>query len=323
MIKKSSLKKIYEIQKKIRLVEEKIASNYIRNKMRCPTHLSIGQEAVAAASGLALKQNDISISYHRSHAHFLAKGGSTKKLFAELHGYEEGCSKGIGGSMHLVDLKNNFYGSTAIVSNSIPIGVGLAYSIKLAKKKNLVCIYIGDAAVEEGVFFESINFSILKKLPVVFICENNFYSVYTHIKDRQPKNRKIFKLAAAMGAISHFFKQDNPFKLHQKFDQLFKKIRRQPMTHFIEIETFRHLEHCGPNDDTPLGYRSLHDLKKWKKKDPLIFSREYLTKNRLLNIKQIENLDKKINNDVDKDFRFLSKLKKPKFKDISRLVYKR
>ena len=90
MIKKSSLKKIYEIQKKIRLVEEKIASNYIRNKMRCPTHLSIGQEAVAAASGLALQQNDISISYHRSHAHFLAKGGSPKKLFAELHGYEEG-----------------------------------------------------------------------------------------------------------------------------------------------------------------------------------------------------------------------------------------
>ena len=106
--------------------------------------------------------------------------------------------------MHLVDLKNNFYGSTAIVSNSIPIGVGLAYSIKLAKKKNLVCIYIGDAAVEEGVFFESINFSILKKLPVVFIFENNFYSVYTHIKDRQPKNRKIFQLAAAMGDITFF-----------------------------------------------------------------------------------------------------------------------
>lgn len=323
MLKKNSLKKIYEIQKKIRAVEEKVASNYKRNKMRCPTHLSVGQEAVAAASGQALHQNDISISYHRSHAHFLAKGGSTKKLFAELHGYEEGCSKGIGGSMHLVDLKNNFYGSTAIVSNSIPIGVGLAYSLKLAKKKNLVCIYIGDAAVEEGVFFESINFSILKKLPVVFICENNFYSVYTHIEDRQPKKRKIYKLAGAMGAISHLFRQDDPFKLYQKFDQLFKKIRRQPMTHFIEIETFRYLEHCGPNDDTSLGYRNLRDVKKWKKKDPLIFSKGYLTKNKLLNKKQIETLDKKINSNVDKDFKFLSKLKKPKFKNISRLVYKK
>ena len=162
MIKKNFFKKIYEIQKKIRVVEEKIASQYSKNKMRCPTHLSIGQEAVAASSGLALQKNDISISYHRSHAHFLAKGGSSKKLFAELHGFEEGCSKGIGGSMHLVDLKNNFYGSTAIVSNSIPIGVGLAYSLKLAKKKNLVCIYIGDAAVEEGVFLSQLTLVFLK-----------------------------------------------------------------------------------------------------------------------------------------------------------------
>jgi TPP-dependent pyruvate/acetoin dehydrogenase alpha subunit len=177
---KKTYKKIYELQKKIRLVEEKISLNYQNDLMRCPTHLSIGQEAVAATSGLALNKKDISISYHRSHAHYLAKGGSVQKLFAELHGFEEGCSKGIGGSMHLTDLKNNFYGSTAIVSNSIPIGVGLAYSLKLNNQKNLVCIYIGDASVEEGVFYESLNFCVVKKLPVVFICENNFYSVYTH-----------------------------------------------------------------------------------------------------------------------------------------------
>jgi|TARA_B110000971_G_C20008494_1_gene500419 TPP-dependent pyruvate/acetoin dehydrogenase alpha subunit len=322
MIKKNYLKKIYETQKKIRSVEEKIAINYKQNKMRCPTHLSVGQEAVAASSGLALDHNDIAISYHRSHAHFLAKGGNPKKLFAELHGFDEGCSKGIGGSMHLVDLKNNFYGSTAIVSNSIPVGVGLAYSLKLAKKKNLVCIYIGDAAVEEGVFFESINFSILKKLPVVFICENNFFSVYTHIKNRQPANRKIHKLASAMGAVSHTYKQDNPFKLHEKFDLLFKKIRKNPMTHFVEVETFRYLEHCGPNDDTRMGYRKLKDVEKWKKKDPLIFSKNYLIKNKLYNKKQIDTLDKKINYSIDKDFNFLRGLKKPKFKNISKLVYK-
>ena len=185
-----------------------------------------------------------------------------------------------------------------------------------------MCIYIGDAAVEEGVFFESINFSVLKKLPVVFICENNFYSVYTHIKERQPKKRKIFKLASAIGATSHSFKQDNPFKLFQKFDELFKKIRKNPMTHFVEIETFRYLEHCGPNDDTSLGYRKLQEVKKWKKKDPLAFSRSYLTRNKILNKNQIEILDKKININVDKDFNFLSKLKKPKFKDIRKLVYK-
>ena len=125
-----------------------------------------------------------------------------------------------------------------------------------------------------------------------------------------------------MGAISHSFKQDNPFKLYQKFDELFKKIRKNPMTHFVEVETFRYLEHCGPNDDTSLGYRKLQEVKKWKKKDPLAFSKNYLTRNKIFNKDQIDTLDKKINNNVDKDFNFLSKLKKPKFKDISKLVYK-
>lgn len=322
MNNKSSLIKIYELQKKIRSVEEKIAKNYKDNKMRCPTHLSIGQEAVAAATGLALNNSDIAISYHRSHAHFLSKGGDPKKLFAELHGYEEGCSKGVGGSMHLIDLKNNFYGSTAIVSNSIPIGVGLAYSLKLAKKKSIVCIYIGDAAVEEGVFFESINFSILKKLPVVFICENNFFSVYTHLKNRQPPQRKIYKLAKAMGAISYKLKQDNPFKLFKKVKNIFDNVRKKPSTHFIEIETCRYLEHCGPSDDSKLGYRSIKELVKWKKKDPLVFSKNYLIKSKLINKKRIEILDKKIINSINKDFAYLKKLKKPQFKNINKLVYK-
>ena len=321
-MKKNTYQNIYEMQKKIRYVEEKIALNYKQSKMRCPTHLSIGQEAIAAASGLALKKNDISISYHRSHAHFLAKGGNPKKLFAELHGFKEGCSKGIGGSMHLIDLKNNFYGSTAIVSNSIPIGAGLAYSIKLAKKKNLVCIYIGDAAIEEGTFFESINFCVLKKLPVIFICENNFFSVYTHIKNRQPSNRKIYKLAKAIGAISNKFTQDNPFTLYQKFEKLFNKIRNKPMTHFVEIETCRYLEHCGPNDVIALGYRSTKELEKWKRKDPLIFSRNYLIKKRFYNKEKMKLLDNKIINNVNKDYLYLIGLKKPKFKDIRKFIYK-
>ena len=167
-----------------------------------------------------------------------------------------------------------------VVITGASSGIGKLISIKLAKKKNLVCIYIGDAAIEEGTFFESINFCVLKKLPVIFICENNFFSVYTHIKNRQPSNRKIYKLAKAIGAISNKFTQDNPFTLYQKFEKLFNKIRNKPMTHFVEIETCRYLEHCGPNDDIALGYRNTKELKKWKRKDPLIFSRNYLIKKR-------------------------------------------
>jgi len=291
--------------------------------MRCPTHLSIGQEAVAATSGLALNKKDISISYHRSHAHYLAKGGSVQKLFAELHGFEEGCSKGIGGSMHLTDLKNNFYGSTAIVSNSIPIGVGLAYSLKLNNQKNLVCIYIGDASVEEGVFYESLNFCVVKKLPVVFICENNFYSVYTHLNERQPKNRKIYKLAKAIGAKSYKLKQDNPFDLFLNFKKIFEKVRKTSIPHFIEIETYRFLEHCGPNDDTKLGYRTWTEINNWKKKDPLIFAKNFLVKKNIFKKEKLDSLDKKIFKNVSTDFSQVLNLKKPKFSKIKNLVYKK
>ena len=320
---KKIYKKIYELQKKIRVVEEKISLNYQNDLMRCPTHLSIGQEAVAAASGLALNKKDISISYHRSHAHYLAKGGSVKKLFAELHGFEEGCSKGIGGSMHLTDLKNNFYGSTAIVSNSIPIGVGLAYSLKINNQKNIVCIYIGDASVEEGVFYESLNFCVVKKLPVVFICENNFYSVYTRLDDRQPKNRKIYKLAKAIGAESCTLKQDNPFDLFLNFKKIFDKVRKTSFPHFVEIETYRHLEHCGPNDDTKLGYRTLKEVNNWKKKDPLIFAKNFLIKKNLFKKEKLDSLDKNIFKNINVDFSQILNLKKPKFNRIKNLVYKK
>lgn len=318
----STYKKIFAMQKKIRSVEEKISNNYKHNLMRCPTHLSIGQEAVATASGMALSKKDISISYHRSHAHYLAKGGSSKKLFAELHGYEEGCSKGIGGSMHLIDLKNNFYGSTAIVSNSIPIGVGLSYSLKINKQKNLVCIYVGDASLEEGVFYESLNFCVIKKLPVVFICENNFYSVYTHIKDRQPIKRKPFKLAEAIGAKSFKFDQNNPFILFSKLKKIFEGIRNNPFPHFIEIETYRYLEHCGPNDDTQLGYRKLQEINNWKDKDPLVFSRKYILNNKILNKKKMDLIEKNILKNINLEFDSIKKYKKPKFNKIKKFVYK-
>ena len=320
---KKIYKKIYELQKKIRVVEEKISLNYQNDLMRCPTHLSIGQEAVAAASGLALNKKDISISYHRSHAHYLAKGGSVKKLFAELHGFEEGCSKGIGGSMHLTDLKNNFYGSTAIVSNSIPIGVGLAYSLKVNNQKNIVCIYIGDASVEEGVFYESLNFCVVKKLPVVFICENNFYSVYTRLNDRQPKNRKIYKLAKAIGAKSCTLKQDNPFDLFLNFKKIFDKVRKASFPYFIEIETYRYLEHCGPNDDTKLGYRTLKEVNYWKKKDPLTFAKNFLIKKNVFKKEKLDSLDKNIFKNINVDFSHMLNLKKPKFNRIKNLVYKK
>ena len=202
------------------------------------------------------------------------------------------------------------------------MGVGIAYSLKLNKQKNIVCIYIGDASLEEGVFYESLNFAIIKKLPIVFICENNFYSVYTHLKDRQPKDREFYKLANSLGAKGYRLRQDNPFKLFKELKKITEKVRKNPFPHFIEIKTYRYLEHCGPNDDTKLGYRTNSELYKWKKNDTINFSANYLVKKKIMTKEKIIKLDQEVKKQIDSDFDSMKRLRSPKFKDIMKLTYR-
>ena len=201
-ISKATYLDIFYNALRIRLVEERIATRYPDQKMRCPTHLSIGQELPPAILSCCLQGGDYAVSSHRAHAHYLAKGGSLKGLIAEIYGKETGCSKGIGGSMHLIDKDVNFMGSTAIVANSIPVGVGLALAHKRSKSKQISCIYFGDGATEEGAYYESLNFAAVKSLPALFVCEQNFYSVYSPLKVRQPKDRSIASVSNAMGVRS-------------------------------------------------------------------------------------------------------------------------
>ena len=148
----SLLINLYEQMYRIRTVEEVIADNYPDGKMRCPVHLSIGQEAIPAVFAQVIRASDFAVSTHRGHAHYLAKGGNLNAMIAEIYGKSTGCAKGKGGSMHLIDLGVNFMGTSAIVGNSIPVGVGLALSAQLKKTNQISCIFLGDGATEEGVF---------------------------------------------------------------------------------------------------------------------------------------------------------------------------
>ncbi|NDB95899.1 MAG: thiamine pyrophosphate-dependent dehydrogenase E1 component subunit alpha [Verrucomicrobia bacterium] len=182
---------------RIRLVEEAIAEAYPRQEMRCPVHLSIGQEAVAAGTAAALARADLAMSGHRSHAHYLAKGGDLRKMIAELMGRQNGCCRGRGGSMHLIDRSVGFMGAVPIVGSTIPIAVGLAFAEKLRGQTRVTAAFLGEAATEEGVFHESANFASLHRLPVLFVCENNLYSVYSPMAVRQPAHRAVFEVASA------------------------------------------------------------------------------------------------------------------------------
>lgn len=262
------LRLLHQIMR-IRAVEEAIADRYSEGKMRCPTHLSIGQEGVAAAVGMSLERSDLAVSGHRAHAHYLGKGGDLDAMIAEIHGKQTGCSGGKGGSMHLVDEAAGFAGSTAIVGGTVPVGVGLAYAAKVRETGQVVCIFLGDAVVEEGVFFESVNFAVLKQLPVVFVCENNLYSVYSPLSVRQPEGRRIHEMVGAMGLPSAHADGNDALLVHRIMTEGVTQVRAGGGPRFYEFDTYRWREHCGPFYDNDIGYRSVEEFEQWKARDPL------------------------------------------------------
>ncbi|HER26081.1 MAG TPA: thiamine pyrophosphate-dependent dehydrogenase E1 component subunit alpha, partial [Rhodospirillales bacterium] len=190
---------MYSSMLRIRLVEEGIVERYPEQEMRCPVHLCIGQEAAEVGACAALEAGDQVFSGHRAHGHYLAKGGNLKAMLAEIYGKETGCTGGVGGSMHLIDLQAGFMGAVPIIGATIPIGVGAAFASRYFEAGKVVMIFLGDGACETGVFHESLAIAALHKLPVVFVVENNLYSVYSSLDVRQPAGRTIPDLAAGHG----------------------------------------------------------------------------------------------------------------------------
>jgi pyruvate dehydrogenase E1 component alpha subunit len=260
---------LYELMTRIRLVEEAIAIHYGEQQMRCPVHLSIGQEAAAAGVGLALRADDLAMSGHRSHAHYLAKGGDLRAMIAELYGRETGCCHGRGGSMHLVDLKAGFMGAVPIVGSTIPIAVGLAFGEHLQRRDRVTAAFFGEAATEEGVFHESANFASLHRLAVVFVCENNLYSVYSPMSVRQPAHREVVELARAHGIPARQGDGNNPLEVHALMTEALAHARSRKGPVFLELRTYRWREHCGPNFDNHIGYRTEAEYFAWKERDPI------------------------------------------------------
>lgn len=261
--------KLFAHMYRIRAVEEEIAKRYPQGDMRCPVHLSIGQESIPAIFAENVNISDFAVSTHRGHAHYLAKGGNLNAMIAEIYGKATGCSKGKGGSMHLIDLNVNFMGTSAIVGNSIPVAVGLALSAQLNKTNQISCVFFGDGAVEEGVFYESVNFAVVRNLPVIFICENNLYSVYSPLSVRQPISRRIYKMAESLGIKSDFAAGEDIFSAYNLMKNAFNDVRMGNGPRFLEFSTYRWREHCGHDYDNDIGYRTHDEFENWKAKDPL------------------------------------------------------
>ena len=259
---------LYRAMLRIRRVEEAIAERYAAQEMRCPVHLSIGQEAVAVGVCAALTRQDGVFSGHRAHAHYLAKGANLKAMLAEIYGKAEGCCKGVGGSMHMIDLAAGFLGAVPIVGATVPLAVGAAWAARLRGEDKVIVAFFGDGTFEEGAIFESINFAVLHRLPVLFVCENNLYACYTRLSTRQA-DRSIHGVAAACGCKTMLVDGNDALAVFDAASRAVADLRAGSHPVFLECSTYRLREHCGPNMDDDLGYRPAAEVAEWKAACPV------------------------------------------------------
>jgi TPP-dependent pyruvate/acetoin dehydrogenase alpha subunit len=302
-IQHEQLLRMHRDMLRIRMVEEGIAERYAEQEMRCPVHLSIGQEAAAVGVCHALLHTDRVFSTHRCHAHYLAMDGDLKAMLAEIYGKAAGCVGGRGGSMHLTDPAKGLIASVPIVASSIPLAVGTALADQIDGKPNVSVAFFGDASVEEGVFHESANFASLRKLPVLFVCENNLYSVYTPLKDRQPP-RKLTELARAHGMSFASADGNDVVAVFEAAQQAVERARRGDGPTFLLFDTYRWREHCGPAFDNHIGYRSEAEYEAWHSRCPIEASRRELQGRKLLTPADEAALVTKFKREIDEAFEF-------------------
>jgi pyruvate dehydrogenase E1 component alpha subunit len=271
----------------IRAAEEWIGDMVSQGLIRCPCHLAIGQEAAAVGVARQVQPGDRVFGAHRSHAHFLALGGSVHRLMAEVQGKVTGASRGMGGSMHLLDLEHGLYGTVPIVAATIPIAVGSALAAKLDGGQAVAVSFFGDGATEEGVFHESLNLAATLKLPVLFACENNFFSSHLHISLRQPKD-SVCRYAEAHCVPWQRVDGNDVIAVAQAAARAFGAMRAGQGPQFLELVTYRWRGHVGPREDEDVGVKRKDDLALWKGRDPIRRLAEALIQQGCLRAEQVE-----------------------------------
>lgn len=272
----------------IRRAEEILADEYRTGVMRTPTHFGIGQEAVAVGVCKALNLSDLVYTHHRSHTHYLAKGGNLFGLIAELLGRDGGCSRGRGGSVHIIDLEVGFMGSSPILGHSVALAVGSALANQMNCNKNIAVAFFGEGACDEGAVWEALNFASVRKLPVLFICENNLYATESPLSVRQPNGTSLCERVNSFKIRAEKVDGNDVNKVYQKAKSSVEICRSGGGPVFLECMTYRWREHVGPLWDYEMNrtYRSTNELKEWMKKCPIL-----RLEKELLNLGVVTNIE--------------------------------
>jgi pyruvate dehydrogenase E1 component alpha subunit len=303
-ITSETAKKIYTALVRCRKFDEKIVELYSQQEMRCPTHLSIGQEGVAAGVCAALNPEDFVFSTHRCHSHTIAKGGDFNLMMAELYGKRTGCSKGKGGSMHFVQPEIGLMGASAIVGGTIPLSVGAALALKMQGKNQVSVGFFGDGGIEQGTSHEGMNFASLKKLPVLFICENNGLATCTPLSSRQPHDH-IYTRAEGYGIPGIRVDGRKAEEVYQAALDAVERARKGEGPTLIEAKCYRWREHVGPNFDYHLGFRTSAEVEdEIKNGCPVKLFEQFIVKNKLLPQDSLTKISEDIQSQINEAVTF-------------------
>jgi TPP-dependent pyruvate/acetoin dehydrogenase alpha subunit len=311
---------LYRSMLRIRRIEEEIERRYHQDFMKTPIHLVIGQEAAAVGCCAALRPIDLVYSSHRTHGAYLAKGGDLKRMLSEMHCRINGCVGSRGGSMHLIDKSVGMAGTSAIVGGAVPIAVGAALAAQLKGEDRVVVVFIGDATTEEGVTAESLNFAALKKVPVIFFCENNFYSVQSPLATRQP-SRDIRAWAEAHGMPAVSVDGVNVLAVRDAVASAVARARAGDGPTFIEVPVYRFRAHGGAGDDSKTGYRTEDERASWEAVDPVPLLAAYLTRTGCLDAAAKDEAEREIAVEIADAFEHALASPNPTEDDLYRHVY--
>jgi pyruvate dehydrogenase E1 component alpha subunit len=306
---------------RVRVVEEEIVARYGEQEMRCPTHICIGQEAPPVGVSAHLRPEDHAFSAHRSHGHYLAKGGDLGAMIAELYGRATGCAAGKGGSQHLIDMEAGFLGSAPILASTISVGVGAAWAARRRGEDRVVVIYFGDGATEEGAFHEAMNFAGVNRLPVVFVCENNLYSVHSALDIRQPEHRTVKDVGPVHG-VEALSGDGNDIDVAWRLGKYaVERARSGANPVLLEFFTYRWKEHCGPLEDGHLGYRSEQEIAEWQERCPVAGYERRLSEEQLVSSAMIVQMRAEIAQEVAQAFAFAIESPYPEMSELDRFIY--
>lgn len=317
------LQQLYTTMLRIRLCEESFVEPILDKSVRCPVHLGTGEEAVATGVCAALSEDDYVFGTHRSHGHYLAKGGSLRELAAEIYGKTTGCSRGRGGSMHLIDREHGMLGAVPIVGATIPLALGAALASFIRGEKRVAVAFFGDGATNEGVFYESLNFAALKKLPLIFVCENNLYSTHMPIRECRP-NQEIFRAGQPFDIDSQRVEGNDVLAVYESAREAVERCRSGQGPVLLECLTYRLRGHVGPNDNiqgTQTDIRPPDEVAAWKERDPLLHFERLLREREVLDDAAMQQLTMQVEQDVAAAHEFARNSNSPHESELTHDVF--